>query len=255
MSVKADPSPSPTDRSDVWTERARAAVGRFHPRSTLGRRLLAPAVVGACKGLMQVLNRVEFHHVERLEAARAMGRPLLTFSNHVSLFDDPWLMATMSGARWEELRWIATDALNFFDTPVKAWFFSAGKGVPIVRGAGLDQPGFHFLEEKLREGEWVHVFPEGTRSRTPLELHRPFKPGLAFLIQAARPLLLPFHHRGMEGVLPIGATFPRFRNTVHVRFGEITDAAQGLADASIEDITRWAEEELLGLQGEAVAAG
>lgn len=244
-------TPEPTDRSDAWTERAREAVGRFHPRPTLDRRLLAPGVVALCKGLMQVLNTVEFHHAERLTEARALGRPLLTFSNHVSLFDDPWLMATMSGSRWRELRWIATDALNFFDTPVKAWFFSLGKGVPIVRGAGLDQPGFHFLEERLDDGDWVHVFPEGTRSRTPQELHRPFKPGLAFLIRATRPLLLPFHHRGMEDILPIGTRFPRFGNTVSVRFGEITDAAAGLADASIEEITTWAEEQLLGLQAQA----
>ena len=33
------------------------------------------------------------------------------------------------------------------------------------RGAGLAQPGMAAAEARLAAGDWVHVFPEGTRSR------------------------------------------------------------------------------------------
>lgn len=228
--------------------RVQAALGRFRPGPSLRRHLATPVVVAACRVLMEGLNHLEIHNREAFDEARASGRPLLTFSNHVSLFDDPWLVATFSGMRWSRARWCATDALNFFDNRITARFFSFGKGVPIVRGVGLDQPGMHFLRDRLREGEWVHIFPEGGRSRTPRELRVPLKTGMAHLIKDTRPLLLPFHHRGMERVLPIGATMPRFGNELGLRFGTARDSDAGLADDSVEAITAWAQEQLLDLQ-------
>lgn len=230
------------------TPEAKAALDRFRPQRSIRRRMAAPVVVAICKVIVQVLNRLETHNLEAFEHARAQGRALVTFSNHVSLFDDPWLVATFSGVNWDRIRWCATDALNFFGTPMKARFFSAGKGVPVVRGAGLNQLGMRFLEARLRDGDWVHIFPEGGRSRDPMHVRTPLKPGMAHLIRATRPLLLPFHHRGMENVLPIGDNFPRFGNQVSLRFGEVTDSDLGIADLSVEAIMTWAEEQLLALE-------
>lgn len=225
-----------------------AAVGRFRPEPTLRRRLGAPIFIGLCRVLIEGLNHLDMEGREHFDAARATGRPLLTLSNHVSLFDDPWLVASFMGHNWKQARWCATDALNFFDTPLKARFFGFGKGVPIVRGAGLDQPGMDFLRERLRAGDWVHVFPEGGRSREPEHLRTPLKTGFAHLIKATRPLVVLFHHKGMEKVLPIGAKLPHIRQHLSVRFSEVTDSADGLADLSIEEITAWAERELLALE-------
>ncbi len=211
---------------------------------------MTPVIVGLCRFLIEGLNRLETVNREAFDAARQTGRPLLTFSNHVSLFDDPWLVGTFSPLRWADNRWCATDALNFFSNPVSARFFSFGRGVPIVRGAGLDQPGMRFLADRLRTpGEWVHIFPEGGRSRTPGELRTPLKTGIGHLVAQTHPLLLPFHHTGMEGVLPIGARVPRGGNRIRLVFGEPVDAATQLQDASPDAITAWAEEQLLALQG------
>jgi monolysocardiolipin acyltransferase len=205
---------------------------------------------------MRVLNRVELHGAERLAAARARqaeGRGLLTFSNHVALFDDPWLLACFAEPEWSRLRWISVDALNFFGSPAKARVFNAGKCVPVVRGAGVDQPGMRFLAERLAAGDWVHVFPEGGRSREPDgRLQRPLKTGVALLVQQARPLLLGFYHHGMREVLPIGARLPRIGNTVSVRFAEVHDSADGLSEERLESITDWIEQSLLELQDAAL---
>lgn len=236
---------------DAWSEAARRAVARHDATRTLFNRCYARFIEAICHLIMGVGNRVEVEGIETLEGARAEPRGLLTFSNHVSLFDDPWLTATFSSAEWTSLRWIAADALNFFGGPIRAFLGNAGKCVPVVRGAGLDQPGMDFLAERLRAGEWVHVFPEGGRTRDPeARLRRPLKGGLARLVRESRPLLLPFHHHGMQGVLPIGAWLPRVGNRVRVLFGEVHDSATGLADQGMDAITAWAEEVLLALEAE-----
>ena len=234
----------------VWSPEARAAVERFDPRPTRLRRAAAVGVAALSRVLMQRLNRVEVFGRERLDEARARQRPgcgLLTFSNHVSLFDDPWLLACFSGPEWSSLRWVAADALNFFGTPLRARVFNAGKAVPVVRGAGLEQPGMAFLAERLDAGDWVHIFPEGGRSRDPEgRLRRPLKSGLAHLVRHAQPMLLGFHHRGMERIAPIGSRLPRVGQRVEVRFGALRARASFGADA--ERLMQWVEGELLRLE-------
>ena len=115
---------------------------------------------------MSKLNTIEYvdadewNHVTK---DRAHG--LLSFSNHVSLFDDPLLISNLGTTAYQDVRWIAADHKNFFSTKLKGFIFSAGKCVPIVRGGGLKQPGFDFLVDRLKQKDWVHIFPEGGRTR------------------------------------------------------------------------------------------
>lgn len=76
----------------------------------------------------------------------------------MSLFDAPLIVANLVSPRYEALRWVGADAINFFGSRVKSWLFTAGKCVPVVRGTGLDQPGFRFLVDRLKQGDWVHIF-------------------------------------------------------------------------------------------------
>lgn len=244
------PGASPRmSHAQAWTPDACAAVARWRPASSARNQVLTPLVISACRLWMQRLNTLVIEDEDRLLAARASGRGLLTFSNHVSLFDDPLLTSCMSSTTWSRVRWIAADALNFFGTPVRAAVFNAGKCVPIVRGAGVEQPGLGFLAERLRVGDWVHIFPEGGRSRDPNgRLRTPLKTGLAELIRRSAPTVLAFHHDGMSEVLPIGSRFPRFGRTVTVGFGESEDSRSGLAELSAGEITDWAADQLLALQ-------
>jgi len=242
------------DRESAWTDSAKAAVTRFNPGPSRRRQWVANFSAAASRGLIMRLNNLEISNIDRLREARRLQRPghgLLTFSNHAALFDDPWLTACIGSHKYPEMRWVAVDAENFFGTSMKARFFNMGKAVPIVRGAGLDQPGMDFLIERLKLGDWVHVFPEGTRSREPdSRLRRPLKPGLAHMVKRAEPLLLGFHHRGMHEVLPIGGRFPRFGKTVSVRFGKVVDSKDGLVNEDTSGITDWVEAELLSLEAE-----
>jgi len=243
-------------REDPWTPAARAAVARWDPRETLGRKLTTFLVVGGCRLWMQALNRTHIEGVEHLDAGIRKGRGLLTVSNHVALFDDPLLTSCLIGPDWTRARWIAADAHNFFGSTLKATVFNAGKCVPVVRGAGTDQPGMTFLAERLAMGDWVHVFPEGGRTRDPdARLRQPLKRGLAQLIQVARPWVLVFHHQGMRQVQPIGARLPRIGRRVQVRLTAPVDSDLELADHTEEDITKWATERLLELERHARGDG
>jgi 1-acyl-sn-glycerol-3-phosphate acyltransferase len=253
-------APSPEDA------RAAAAVARFHPRNTAFTRTITRAVVSASRWLMTRRNRLEVTGLEHLEAVRTRsargGRGLLTFSNHVSLFDDPLLVANfVEPGDYGEVRWVAADALNFFGDALRGVLFSAGRCVPVVRGWGESQPGMVFLRDRLRDGDWVHLFPEGGRTREAgARLRRPFKGGIGKLLEQTRPVALGLYHHGMAEVMPIGARLPSGGHTVTVRFAPPVRCDDGFLqqllpgapdpDARGAALTHWAEATLGELEHE-----
>ena len=44
---------------------------------------------------------------------------------------------------------------------LQAWFFSLGQAMPIVRGDGVYQTSMNYALDELKNGGWVHIFPEG----------------------------------------------------------------------------------------------
>ncbi len=256
---------------DETTLRERQAVARWRPARRWYHPLLAALVIETSRFITNKLNTLTIEGLEGFEAARERGgRGLLTFSNHASLFDDPLLPANFSPRRYDEIRWVAADAVNFFGSAPKAWFFTAGKCVPIVRGAGVDQPGYHFLGERLAEGSWVHIFPEGGRTRDPDALMtRPLRLGIGRLIAETAPFTLPFYHYGMHHVLPVGAKAPRRGHEIRLVFGEpvewtddrLREAASQPAGPPLKGqalwraVADWAYRELRQLETEVNPAG
>jgi 1-acyl-sn-glycerol-3-phosphate acyltransferase len=192
---------------------------------------LCSGVVHASQMIMNHWNTLTFDGKERWDAifddrkskndntVERVG--ILSFSNHVSLFDDPLLVSNLGLSHYHDVRWIAADSKNFFGNNLKGLIYSAGKCVPIIRGGGLEQRGFDFLVERLQMGDWVHIFPEGGRTREfEGQLQLPFKIGIGKLIYEARPLLMPFYHYGMHEVLPIGNMIPNRGKKVQIKFGE-----------------------------------
>lgn len=208
--------------------REERAVRRWKPGTRWHHPAMAYVVIRLSRLIVGRMNRLEVEGGERFDGLRERGgRGLLTFSNHVSMFDDPLLPCNLGLPKYSEVRWVAADALNFFGSPWKAWLFTAGKAVPIVRGAGMDQPGFRFLLERLKEGEWVHIFPEGKRTRKPVGMMADeLKGGIGMLMAEAKPIALPFYHYGMHEVLPVGSLRPRRGKRVRLVFGEEIDCAE-----------------------------
>jgi len=248
------------DRTPSTPSEQTHAIRHWNPADTWYKPAVCALVVQISRLMMRGLNRLNFTGRERWEAAfSSTDAGVLSFSNHVSLFDDPLLVSNLGTTGYSDVRWIPADHLNFFGSRLKGLVFSCGKCVPIIRRGGLDQPGFIFLMERLRAGDWVHIFPEGGRTReADARLQTPFKTGIGRLLVEAQPIAMPFYHRGMHEILPIGSWLPRVGQKVEVLFGEaarVDDAwLQHLAPGSDHPpelwqlATNWAEETLLTLE-------
>mmetsp|Transcript_38398 Transcript_38398/g.96601 ORF Transcript_38398/g.96601 Transcript_38398/m.96601 type:complete len:200 (-) Transcript_38398:33-632(-) len=105
-----------------------------------------------------------------------------------------------------------------------------GKVISILRGAGLGQPGVVSAYERLLDGDWVHVFPEGRVNQSGTLLY-PLRWGVGKLIASVTanspgglpPLVLPIYHTGLDVSLPLTQKWsyiPRCGKEITVLFGE-----------------------------------
>ncbi|KAJ1675395.1 Lyso-phosphatidylcholine acyltransferase [Spiromyces aspiralis] len=107
-------------------------------------------------------------------------------------------------------------------------FFSLGQTIPTVRGGGIYQAAVNVALVRLKENEWVHVFPEA-RCNQKRDMLR-FKWGVGRLIMESprEPIIIPIYHQGMEDVLPLDQPFPiphfnPFRRKLVIRVGKPID--------------------------------
>lgn len=200
--------------------------------SVLTRMLQAvavPVIGNVCYVFMHGLNRVQIYGAEKLHQAlqhRPSNKPLITVSNHVASLDDPLVIAALIPPSVlldaHNLRWTLCASDRCFRNPVTSAFFKHVKVLPLTRGEGIYQKGMDIAIAKLNRGGWVHIFPEGSRSRDGGKTVGSAKRGIGRLVLDADnvPMVVPFVHTGMQEIMPIGAKFPRVGKTVTVLVGD-----------------------------------
>lgn len=176
---------------------------------------------------------------------RPSGTPLITVSNHVGAVDDPLVTSAIVPPEYlgkpKTLRWTLCATDRCFKHAAMAPFFKAGKVLPVERGAGVSQFGMQVAKERLQQGDWVHIFPEGTRSKTSSML--PMRRGIGWLAANCDqpPLIVPFVHSGMEKIMPKGSALPKLGQELKVLIGEPIPVDDLLVAAAEK---RWSERQL-----------
>ena len=135
---------------------------------------------------------------------------VLVVSNHQSHFDPPLIGAGCT----RRMNYLARETLFRF-APL-GWLIHSLDAIPIDRD-GLGLNGIKESLRRLKRGEMVLIFPEGTRTRDG-EM-APFRPGFTVLAARSKAWILPVAIEGAFDAWPRSRKLPR-RGTIHVLYGE-----------------------------------
>ena len=147
-----------------------------------------------------------------IAAARIYPRrgPVLVVSNHQSHFDPPLVGAGC----WRRMNYLARETLFRF-APL-GWLIRSLDAIPIDRD-GLGLNGIKESLRRLKRGEMVLIFPEGTRTRDGEVA--PFRPGFTVLAARSKAWILPVAIEGAFDAWPRSQKLPRL-GTIHVLYGK-----------------------------------
>jgi 1-acyl-sn-glycerol-3-phosphate acyltransferase len=144
-------------------------------------------------------------------------------ANHASYLDIPILGCGMPR------RSSFMGRLDLFSGPA-AWLMRYMGWIPIRRER-VDRTGFDEAVRRLKAGEAVVIYPEGSRSE---DGHfQPGKPGVGMLVAATGCPVIPARLEGTYDVLPPGAKWIRLR-PISVTFGEPMDFSELLKEMDDE---------------------
>ena len=136
--------------------------------------------------------------------------PVLVVSNHQSHFDPPLVGAGVN----RRMNYLARETLFRF-APL-GWLIHSLDAIPIDRdGMGLN--GIKESLRRLKRGEMVLIFPEGTR--TPNGEMATFRPGFTVLAARSKAWILPVAIEGAFDAWPRSRNLPRL-GTIHVLYGQ-----------------------------------
>jgi 1-acyl-sn-glycerol-3-phosphate acyltransferase len=194
--------------------------------------------------LYDIAHAIFFVLFKILFGYRIIGRgnvpktgPVILASNHASFLDPPFV----GTALWRRVNFVARDTL--FNRPWKKFILDRWMAFPLNRDR-LDKTTLNDILARLKKGEPVCLFPEGTRS--PDGALQQGKAGIGMIVSLAKVPVVPVYIRG--SYLTFGKVHKSFRPTkVSVTFGKPMDFSktegasrqeryQGIADAIMSEI-------------------
>lgn len=161
--------------------------------------------------LVAGLNGLQVQGRDRLPP---WGTGFFLLSNHISMLDGQVLSMTT----FPRTYWYPSKA-SFFKTTAQGLAFLALTGFhsfPVRRGQ-RDLRSLHLIEDLLRRGESVLLFPEGTRSKDG-QLGQG-KAGVGKIVRDSKPIVVPAYLEGLDQIMLPGKVFPRVGQRTALQFG------------------------------------
>lgn len=194
------------------------------------------------KLLLRTLNTLHPYNINIFHQAidtRPKGKGLLTFSNHQSVMDDPFLLGSIVPSRLlinaKKMRWGLCSMDICFQNNFLSRLLLLGKGLPIRRFGGVSQNFLRTGAEKLVGGDWLHVFCEGRVRQIGMGY---FKRGVGKILAITKeetgdlPMILPLYHEGIEQVMPqkvgsneLQSLLPQRGKSLYVVVGDPVDVS------------------------------
>ena len=161
------------------------------------------------RAFFTVYFRFRVRHPERVPREG----PVILAPNHVSYTDPVFVVAALRRLV------IGLARKSAFDVPVGGGILRSWHAIPVDRD-GASGKGLRTILQRLREGNAVQLFPEGTRSPDG-QLQAP-QPGIGLLILKTDAPVVPIHIAGAHEAWGRHLTVPRPRR-VELTFGEPMD--------------------------------
>lgn len=171
------------------------------------------------------LFRIRYVHRDRVPRDRAV----IFAGNHES-YADPVMLGE---GFWKPIHFMARSDL--FDNVAMRWLLYSVTAFPVVRGTP-DRTAIASATKFLEAGEWVGIFPEGTRHH---EGQGEGQGGAALIGLRSDAVIVPVGIAGTDLIRPEGVRFLRFPKVVIV-IGEPIDTrdyAEGSRRERVEGIT------------------
>jgi 1-acyl-sn-glycerol-3-phosphate acyltransferase len=164
----------------------------------------------------------------------------LVLCNHQSHFDPPLVGLTCE----RRLNYLARDTLfKFF---LFRWLIESLDAIPVDR-EGLGLAGLKETLRRLKRGEFVLVFPEGTRTPDG-EVHE-LKPGFSALATRSGVPIIPVAIDGAFQIWPRKQLLPSPYGVLHLTIGQPISPAE-LAERSDREIVAMMQERLQALHAQ-----
>ncbi|MEM7140874.1 MAG: lysophospholipid acyltransferase family protein [Actinomycetota bacterium] len=139
--------------------------------------------------------------------------PAILAPNHLSEFDSALLL----GAVHRTVTFLGK--AEYLDDWTTRWLFPAVGMIPVDRAGGREaQAALDAATARLDRGEFVGIYPEGTRSRDG-HLHRG-KTGVARLALRTGAPIIPVGIRGTDRIQPCDQTLPSVFANATITFGK-----------------------------------
>ena len=132
-------------------------------------------------------------------------------ANHISALDS-WLL----GFTFFPRRVFFPAKAELFRGRIARIFFSLMGAFPVVRGRHNERTMKKINE--ISQNGTILMHPEGTRS-VDGKVGKGMR-GIGKVIYESQVPVIPVYHTGIQNILPKGAIFPHFLNTVEVRIGK-----------------------------------